>query len=133
MNPSRTAGTDAIRVSPLRSILRQTGTRIEPVDGVEVSGMGVELEALADLSTCDRLGLKGRGVAAWLQAQAQLLALLWAVFLLASWWPLPLVWPLLLLCPVATAALLVLPMWPPLMALNRLPLLLPMLLLPTQP
>ena len=69
MNPSRTAGTDAIRVSPLRSILRQTGTRIEPVDGVEVSGMGVELEALADLSTCDRLGLKGRGVAAWLQAQ----------------------------------------------------------------
>jgi len=69
MKASRQARTDAVRVSPLRSMLRQAGWRIEVVDGAEVSGMDMELEALADLSTCDRFGLKGRGVAAWLQAR----------------------------------------------------------------
>jgi len=67
MNTPGPARTNAVRVSPLRYLLRQAGWHIKVVDGAEVSGMDMELEALADLSTCDRLGLKGRGSAAWLQ------------------------------------------------------------------
>lgn len=69
MNKPGPARTDSVRVSPLRYLLRQAGWRIEVIDGAEVSGVDRGLEALADLSTCDRLGLKGRGVAAWLQAR----------------------------------------------------------------
>lgn len=58
----------AVRVSPLRGLLQREGWRLDCVDGVEVSGTGTTLEALADLSTCDRLGLKGPGAVAWLQA-----------------------------------------------------------------
>ena len=58
----------AVRVSPLRSLLKREGWQLGTVDGVEVSGTSTTLEALADLSTCDRLGLKGPSAVAFLQA-----------------------------------------------------------------
>ena len=58
----------AVRVSPLRSLLQREGWQLDTVNGVEVSGVSATLQALADLSTCDRLGLKGPGAVAWLQA-----------------------------------------------------------------
>jgi sarcosine oxidase gamma subunit len=58
----------AVRVSPLRSLLQQEGWHLDTVDGVEVSGVSDTLQALTDLSTCDRIGFKGPGALDWLQA-----------------------------------------------------------------
>ena len=65
----------AVRRSNLRRLLRNKGLRIVAVDAVEVSdggpSDGVPREGaptLADLSTCDRIGLKGRESTRWLEA-----------------------------------------------------------------
>lgn len=59
----------AVRMSPLRALLTEAGVALEVVQGVEVAGRDTAPRALADLSTCDRLGLKGRGAPAWLQSR----------------------------------------------------------------
>lgn len=58
----------AVRVSPLRAQLQASGWVLVDQGGVEVSNEASGREGLADLSTCDRMGLKGLGAAAWLAA-----------------------------------------------------------------
>lgn len=60
------ANTVAVRVSPVRSLLKAAGCRVVDLEGVQVSGDGPGRRGLADLSTCDRMGLKGRAAPAWL-------------------------------------------------------------------
>ena len=59
----------AVRRSPLRILLQRDGCHLERIDDVEVSCAGSGPGLLTDLSTCDRIGLKGRGSAAWLQSR----------------------------------------------------------------
>lgn len=66
MSAANTPTAHALRSSPLRNVLEKAGRQIEVVDGVEISGTGPMPGALADLSTCDRFGLKGRKAADWL-------------------------------------------------------------------
>jgi heterotetrameric sarcosine oxidase gamma subunit len=68
MNRSGQAIDTATRRSPLRACIVRAGGQPVEVDGIELSGIGDEVGALADLSTCDRIGLKGRGVAGWLES-----------------------------------------------------------------
>ncbi len=65
----------AVRRSNLRRLLQDKGLRIVAVDSVEVSERGPSdgvaregAPTLADLSTCDRIGLKGRESTRWLEA-----------------------------------------------------------------
>lgn len=57
-----------VRVSPLRWVMRRIGVAPEREGTVEVYGTGREPGALADLSTCDRIGFKGRESARWLES-----------------------------------------------------------------
>jgi sarcosine oxidase subunit gamma len=68
MTAASTSGETAVRVSPLRSVLRRLGVTPERIGTIEVSGAGREPGALADLSTCDRIGFKGRESGRWLES-----------------------------------------------------------------
>ena len=68
MSSSNESTAGARRVSPLRGVLQAAGWAPGSVDGVELSGGGAGPLGLADLSTCDRIGVKGRGAVAWLSA-----------------------------------------------------------------
>lgn len=59
----------AVRVSPLRAVLRRIGLAPERVGTIEVCGTGRDPGALADLSTCDRIGFKGRESGRWLESR----------------------------------------------------------------
>lgn len=70
----------AVRRSNLRRLLLDKGLRIVAVDAVEVSEQGPSegpsealprqgVTTLADLSTCDRIGLKGRDSTRWLEGR----------------------------------------------------------------
>ena len=68
MSSSNESTAGARRVSPLRGVLQAAGWAPGSVDGVELSGGGAGPVGLVDLSTCDRIGVKGRGAVAWLSA-----------------------------------------------------------------
>ena len=68
MSSSIESTASARRVSPLRGVLQAAGWAPGSVAGVELSGGGAGPLGLADLSTCDRIGVKGRGAVAWLGA-----------------------------------------------------------------
>ncbi len=62
----------AVRRSNLRVVALEAGLELDVVDGVELARGAPAAAAgatIADLSTCDRLGMKGRGSAAWLASQ----------------------------------------------------------------
>jgi sarcosine oxidase subunit gamma len=65
-HPTPVVAEVALRVSPLRAELQAAGWVLRNQGGVEVWDDGSGREGLTDLSTCDRIGLKGRGAAAWL-------------------------------------------------------------------
>lgn len=69
MNAASDIPDEAVRVSPLRAVMRRGGMAPERVGTIEVSGTGREPGALADLSTCDRIGFKGRESGGWLASR----------------------------------------------------------------
>ena len=70
--PGASVAARAVRSSPLRELLLREGMQLALVEDVEVWVGEAGVGTLADLSSCDRLGLKGRGTAAWLKAQGVL-------------------------------------------------------------